>query len=173
MANEYRAHAHAGMDRAGAAAQAPTGPREEGSLTIGELARRRRTLRALRFCQSKGLLTPRRNGAARLFSHDDRERLALILQGKRLGFTLTELREMLAARVRGCNKTLPIDRRKCVEQINMLERQRRDIDGALAELRQIYTEMFVCLRFFCGIQGHGLGEDVIAITISGVPYPLT
>lgn len=37
MANEYRAHA--GMDRAGDAAQAPTGPREEGSLTIGELAR--------------------------------------------------------------------------------------------------------------------------------------
>jgi DNA-binding transcriptional MerR regulator len=173
MANEYRAHAHAGMDRAGDAAQAPTGPREEGSLTIGELARRRRTLRALRFCQSKGLLTPRRNGAARLFSHDDRERLALILQGKRLGFTLTELREMLAARVRGCNKTLPIDRRKCVEQINMLERQRRDIDGALAELRQIYTEMFVCLRFFCSIQGHGLRKDLIAITISGVPYPLT
>jgi DNA-binding transcriptional MerR regulator len=83
------------------------------------------TLRALRFYQSKGLLTPRRNGSARLFSHDDRERLALILQGKRLGFTLIEIREMLAARARGCNKTLPIDRRKCVEQINMLERQRR------------------------------------------------
>jgi hypothetical protein len=40
-------------------------------------------------------------------------------------------------------------------------------------LRQIYTEMFVCLRFFCGIQGHGLRKDLIAITISGVPYPLT
>ena len=101
------------------------------------------TLRALHFYQSKGLLAPRRNGSARLFSHDDRERLALILQGKRLGFTLTEIREMLAARARGCTKALPIDRRKCVEQINMLERQRRDIEGALAELRQIYTEMFV------------------------------
>jgi DNA-binding transcriptional MerR regulator len=73
--------------------------------------------------------------------------LSLILQGKRLGFTLTEIREMLAARPRGCNKTLPIDRRKCVEQINLLERQRRDIDGALAELRQIYTEMFVASDF--------------------------
>ena len=101
------------------------------------------TLRALRFYQSKGLLTPRRNGSARLFTHDDRDRLALILQGKRLGFTLTEIREMLAARARGCNKALPIGRRKRVEQINMLERQRRDIEGALAELRQIYTEMFV------------------------------
>ncbi len=67
----------------------------------------------------------------------------LILQGKRLGFTLTEIREMLSTRDRGYSKALPIGRRKCVEQINMLERQRRDIDGALAELRQIYTEMFV------------------------------
>jgi len=147
MANEYRAHAHAGMDRAGDAANAPIGPRED-SLTIGELARDAGvTLRALRFYQSKGLLTPRRNGSARLFSHDDRERLALILQGKRLGFTLIEIREMLAARARGCNNALPIDRRTCVEQINMLERQRRDIDGALAELRQIYTEMFVASDF--------------------------
>src|SRR5215510_3081503 len=146
MANQYRAHAHAGI--AGDVAEVPTGAREDGSLTIGELARDAGvTLRALRFYQSKGLLTPRRNGAARLFSHDDRERLALILQGKRLGFTLTEIGEMLAARARGCDKTLPIDRRKCVEQINMLERQRRDIDGALAELRQIYTEMFVASDF--------------------------
>ena len=142
MANQYRAHAHAGI--AGDAAEVPTGAREDGSLTIGELARDAGvTLRALRFYQSKGLLTPRRNGSARLFSHDDRERLALILQGKRLGFTLIEIREMLAARARGCNNALPIDRRTCVEQINMLERQRRDIEGALAELRQIYTEMFV------------------------------
>ena len=151
MANEYRAHAHAGMDRAGDAAKAPTGSGEDDSLTIGELARDAGvTLRALRFYQSKGLLMPRRNGSARLFSHEDRERLALILQGKRLGFTLIEIREMLVARARGCNKTLPIDRRKCVEQINMLERQRRDIDGALAELRQIYTEMFVASDFSAG-----------------------
>jgi hypothetical protein len=49
---------------------------------------------------------------------------------------------MLAARARGCTEILPISRKKCVEQINMLERQRRDIDQALADLRQIYTEMF-------------------------------
>ena len=144
MVNENRAHAYDGMDRAGHTTSTPEGPRDGGSLTIGELARDAGvTLRALHFYQSKGLLAPRRNGSARLFSHDDRERLALILQGKRLGFTLTEIREMLAARARGCTKALPIDRRKCVEQINMLERRRRDIEGALAELQQIYTEMFV------------------------------
>ena len=137
MDSEERRHADGTTER-------PSGSRGADSLTIGELARDSGvTLRALRFYQSKGLLAPRRNGSTRLFSHEDRDRLALILQGKRLGFTLTEIREMLSARDRGCVKALPIGRRKCVEQINLLERQRRDIDGALAELRQIYTEMFI------------------------------
>lgn len=117
-------------------------------MTIGELAQEAGvTLRALRFYQSKGLLTPRRNGPARLFSAQDRDRLALILQGKRLGFTLIEIRDMLAARARGNAHSLPISRKKCVEQINLLERQRREIDTALAELRRIYTGMFVATSF--------------------------
>ena len=83
-------------------------------------------------------------GRARVFSPEDRDCLALILQGKRLGFTLTEIREMLAARARGdCTKNLPINRTKCVEQIKMLERHRRDIDRALAELRRIYIDIFI------------------------------
>ena len=144
MDSEERRHAYGGTDRAAGTTERPSGSRGADSLTIGELARDSGvTLRALRFYQSKGLLAPRRNGSARLFSHEDRDRLALILQGKRLGFTLTEIREMLSARDRGCVKALPIGRRKCVEQINLLERRRRDIDGALAELRQIYTEMFI------------------------------
>jgi DNA-binding transcriptional MerR regulator len=113
------------------------------NITIGELARETGvTLRAIRFYQSKGLMAPHRSGSARMFSQGDRDRLALILQGKRLGFTLTEIREMLAARVRGSSNTLSITRQKCVEQITLLERQRRDIDGAITELRRIYTEMF-------------------------------
>ena len=144
MDSEERRHAHGGTDRAGGTTERPSGSRAEDSLTIGELARDSGvTLRALRFYQTKGLLAPRRNGSARQFSSEDRDRLALILQGKRLGFTLTEICEMLSARERGCVKALPIGRRKCVEQINLLERQRRDIDEALAELRQIYTEMLI------------------------------
>lgn len=119
-------------------------PSSSPDFTIGELAREAGvTLRALRFYQSKGLLAPQRNGQARVFSGGDRERLTLIMQGKRLGFTLGEIREMLAARDRGNSCALPISRRKCVEQIKLLERQRRDIDTALTELRQIYTGMFV------------------------------
>lgn len=112
--------------------------------TISELARETGvTLRALRFYQSKGLLAPERNGHAWIFTSIDRERLALIQQGKRLGFTLGEIREMLASRARGDNQALPITRKKCIEQINLLERQRCEIDMALAELRQIYTGMFI------------------------------
>jgi len=143
MKNEYRTHTYSGIDRAGESRKGGPESATSGNITIGELARESGvTLRALRFYQSKGLLAPHRDGGARVFSHTDRDRLALILQGKRLGFTLTEIREMLTARARGCTNALPISRRKCVEQINMLERQRRDIEMALAELRQIYTEMF-------------------------------
>jgi DNA-binding transcriptional MerR regulator len=109
-------------------------------VTIGELARETGvTVRALRFYQSKGLLGL---GGTRVFSQTDRDRLALILQGKRLGFTLKEIRELLPAHASHGAKALPIGRRKCVDQINLLERQRRDIDQAIAELRRIYTEMF-------------------------------
>jgi len=141
MKSEYRTQAYSGIDRAGDSGESPR-TLATGNLTIGELARESGvTLRALRFYQSKGLLAPQRNGSARIFSQADRDRLALILQGKRLGFTLTEIREMLTARARGRTSTLPVSSRKCVEQINLLERQRRDIEQALTELRQIYTEM--------------------------------
>jgi len=122
-----------------------------GAMTIGEFAREARvTLRALRFYQSKGLLAPGRNGHARVYTQADRERLAIVLQGKRLGFTLSEIREMVAARARGCDQTLPISRKKCVEQIKLLERQRRDIELALTELRQIYTGMYKAILPLAG-----------------------
>ena len=130
-------------DQSGDKAGAPASPGPPDRFTIGDLAREAGvTLRTLRFYQSKGLLTPQRGGGgSRMFSREDRDSLVLILHGKRLGFTLTEIRDMLAARVSGCTEVLPISHRKCAEQIAMLERQRRDIDQALAELWQIYTKM--------------------------------
>ena len=69
--------------------------------TIGDLAREFDvTLRALRFYEDKGLLSPRREGLARLYSAADRVRLQLILKGKRLGFTLAEISEMVEAHER-------------------------------------------------------------------------
>jgi DNA-binding transcriptional MerR regulator len=124
----------------------PTVPADQ--ISIGDFARQSGvTLRALRFYQSKGLLAPQREGHSRVFSSVDRERLGLILQGKRLGFTLFEIRDMLAARDRGTANALPISRKKCVEQIKLLEGQRRDAEQALIELRQIYTRMFIASDF--------------------------
>src|SRR5262249_41987406 len=66
--------------------------------TIGELSREFGvTLRALRFYENKGLISPQRDGLNRLYSQGDRTRLALILKGKKLGFTLGEIRQMIAA----------------------------------------------------------------------------
>jgi DNA-binding transcriptional MerR regulator len=139
MENESRSHKRGAIGGTGDDAQVPAA---SAGFTIAELAQEAGvTVRALRFYQSKGLLA-RRDGQAALFSLDDRHGVEFILRGKRLGFTLAEIREMLDARARGVAGTLPVTRKKCSEQIKLLEQQRNDIDRALAELRQIYVDMF-------------------------------
>lgn len=115
------------------------------AITIGDLAREFSvTPRALRFYENKGLMTPRRQGASRLYSRADRDRLALIAKGKRLGFTLVEIRDMIAAKTTGLESdALDLTREKCIEQINMLGRQKREIEAAIAELRDIYTSFYI------------------------------
>jgi DNA-binding transcriptional MerR regulator len=140
MENESRSHKRGGIGGTGNDARRV--PAVSASFTIAELAQETGvTVRALRFYQSKGLL-PRRKGQAALFSQDDRNSVEFILRGKRLGFTLAEIREMLDARTRGVVGPLPVTRKKCSEQIKLLEQQRNDIERALAELRQIYVDMF-------------------------------
>jgi DNA-binding transcriptional MerR regulator len=64
--------------------------------TISELAREFQvTPRALRFYEDKGLLSPTRDGLNRVYSVRDRARLKLILQGKSVGFSLSDIREIL------------------------------------------------------------------------------
>jgi DNA-binding transcriptional MerR regulator len=97
------------------------------------------TLRALRFYEAKRLLVPRRRGATRLYRRNDRERLAIILTGRRLGFTLAEI-GLLLGRPNG--KGLHLTREQCVMQINLLEQQKRGIEIAIAELRRICTSFY-------------------------------
>ena len=109
--------------------------------SIGELsAKFGVTPRALRFYETKGLLSPRRDGRNRIYSRSDCERLSLILKGKKLGFTLVEIGEMIEAQEgRATAQSLKLSREKCLEQINLLERQVADLQEALAELRRMHT----------------------------------
>ena len=100
------------------------------------------TLRTLRFYEGRGFIVPRRTGTVRLYSQADHDRVALILQAKRLGFTLREIGDMLAAGERDPD-SLNLTRRQCTEQINFLERQKRAIDSALAELRRAYSSQYL------------------------------
>jgi DNA-binding transcriptional MerR regulator len=111
--------------------------------TISELSREFGvTLRTLRFYEDKGLISPRRQGLTRLYSPADRDRIALILKGKKLGFMLGEIRQMVAAEEgHGDSHALKLSREKCLEQIELLNRQQADIEDALVELRQIFASL--------------------------------
>jgi DNA-binding transcriptional MerR regulator len=113
------------------------------AFTIGELSREFGvTLRALRFYENKGLISPHRDGLNRLYSQGDRSRLALILKGKKLGFTLGEIRQMIAAEETTTDRdALTLSREKCLEQIDLLERQKAEIEEGLRELQQIYASL--------------------------------
>ena len=125
-------------ESAGAANAAIPTTDDDRYFTIGDLAREFGvTLRTLRFYEDRGLLSPRRDGTARIYDLRDRDRLSVILKGKQLGFTLTEIRAMLAedrvANGVAANLNLSLD--KIEDQIRHLEQQRIEIDEALAELR--------------------------------------
>lgn len=108
------------------------------SYTIGDLAREFGvTLRTLRFYEDRGLLSPRRDGTTRIYDARDRERLSVILKGKQLGFTLTEIRAMLAEERtgNGPSMNLKLSLNQVEDQIRHLEQQKAEIEEALSELR--------------------------------------
>ncbi|MDG1077621.1 MAG: MerR family DNA-binding transcriptional regulator [Planktotalea sp.] len=105
------------------------------------------TPRTLRFYEAKELLFPERDGQKRLFTKRDRARLQLILRGKRFGFKLEEIRQLLDLYHVGdqqqtqMNRTLEIAR----DRLSDLEGQRDELESAIDDLRErikLWEKMF-------------------------------
>ena len=101
------------------------------------------TPRALRFYEDKGLIAPQRAGNARVYTHRDRGRLMLILRGKRLGFTLSEVRDWLDLYEVDPHRSSQMThlKAKVSERIAALEQQRDDLDATLEELNGVLTRI--------------------------------
>lgn len=96
------------------------------------------TPRTLRFYEAKELLFPVRDGQKRLFTRSDRARLKLILRGKRFGFSLEEIRQLLDLydcgdrQLTQLTKTYEIAKDRLAD----MERQRAELDEAIDELKE-------------------------------------
>jgi len=111
--------------------------------TVPELAKELGiTPRAIRFYETKELLSPQRAGTTRVYTRKDRARLILILRGKRLGFTLAEIREFLDLYETDVDQVEQIQmlRKKVRHRIDDLEEQRIELESVLTELKDIEAE---------------------------------
>ena len=101
------------------------------------------TARALRFYEDEQLITPERRGTSRFYSDRDRARLSWILRGKRVGFSLNEIREMLdlydVGDHRQTQRRVTIER--CQQKIAALRHQKNDIDTTITELENFLNTL--------------------------------
>jgi DNA-binding transcriptional MerR regulator len=122
---------------------------EERTFTISELADTFQvTPRTIRFYEDQGLLSPRRDGLNRVYSHRDRARLTLICRGKRLGFSLAEIKDFLDLydvddrQIEQMRFALAHGR----ERIASLEVQLVDVQQTLSELRALENQIVEHLK---------------------------
>lgn len=111
--------------------------RNRAEYSISELAREFDvTPRTIRFYEDQGLLAPRRAGQRRIYSTRDRTRLKLTLRGKRLGLTLSEIRELVDMYEPGRDERPQLERFLLVltQHKQALEQQRTDLEAQLAEI---------------------------------------
>ncbi len=111
----------------------------EGSFTISELAEEFDiTPRAIRFYEDVGLLAPARQGRNRVYSQRDRTRLKLTLRGKRLGFSLTEILQLVTMYESPADTTPQLEafQQALAQHRRQLEQQLEDLQITLAEIRQ-------------------------------------
>ena len=93
--------------------------------------------RAIRFYEAKGLLSPERVGATRIFRRRDRARLILILRGKRLGFSLRDISDYLSLYDANRSQQVHLLIGKVDERLASLEAQLEDLQTTISELKEI------------------------------------
>ena len=111
---------------------------ERAEFSISELAREFDiTPRAIRFYEAEGLIAPRRDGQRRIYTPRDRTRLKLTLRGKRLGLTLSEIRELIDMYEPGRDARPQLERFLAVLESHKasLLQQRADIEAQLSEIQ--------------------------------------
>jgi DNA-binding transcriptional MerR regulator len=132
---------------ANTAAQPPS--RDQRIYSIAELAREFEiTARTIRFYEDEGLIKPRRQGLTRLYSPGDRTRLSWILRGKRLGFSLAEIKELLdlyQVDRTGLQQMRELLRRSRLH-IEDLQRKRRDLDAHIQEFKDVESQVAAELK---------------------------
>ncbi|EMD82670.1 MerR family transcriptional regulator [Pacificimonas flava] len=118
--------------------QSLVAPATKDRYAIGELSQEFGvTARTIRFYESEGLLAPQRDGTVRIYSKRDRARLGWILRGKRVGFSLAEIAELLDMYERaGPESQRAALSHSIAERITALEAQRADLDATIDELKQ-------------------------------------
>lgn len=133
-----------------ASAAQNSAPRDSQRIySIAELSREFAiTPRTIRFYEDEGLIKPRRQGLTRLYSAGDRTRLSWILRGKRLGFSLSEIRELLD--LYQVDRTGMQQLRELLRRSRMhvaeLERRKRDLDAHIEEFRTVESQVSAELR---------------------------
>jgi len=117
----------------------PLRPTEAEAFSIGELTREFGvTPRTLRFYEEEGLIAPRRDGAARIYSRRDRARIAWILRGKRVGFSLDDIGQMLDLYDLGDGRAMQraVAAQRCRDRAAVLIKQLADLEATIEQLSQ-------------------------------------
>ncbi|WP_421265705.1 MerR family transcriptional regulator [Aeromonas veronii] len=112
--------------------------KDEGRrFSISELAREFDiTTRSIRFYEDQGLLNPAREGQTRIYSKQDRVRLKLTLRGKRLGFSLAEIRELFA--LYDADKS---SRTQLQTMLGLVEEKRQTLQQQMEDIRMVLLEL--------------------------------
>lgn len=115
-------------------------PQETKTYSISELSKEFEiTPRSIRYYESEGLISPQRQGSQRIYHRGDLIRLQLILRGKRVGFSLSEIREIinLYDSPKGEQKQTSLLLGKIEERRDALYQQQKDIKTMLSELDRL------------------------------------